>query len=81
MPVRGLSFRLDGLGVRRWTAKPIADPVLGLDEAGTREIGFDFLAETADVRAQHLRINDVISPPNCGGNLLKGADFAGEPAK
>ena len=61
-PLRCFSLRLDGSGVRRWTAKPIADPVLRLNEGGTGTIGFDFPAETANVRAQHLMINGIISP-------------------
>ena len=73
-----VSPRLNGLGVRWWTAKPIADPVLRLDEVGTCAIGFDFLAETANVRAQHLRVNGVIGPPNFGEDLLEGQDLAGE---
>ena len=72
--------RLAGLGVRRWTAKPIADPVLSLDEGGTGAIGFDLFSESADVRAQHLRINGVIGAPNFDEDLLEGEDFAGEPA-
>ena len=80
MPGRCFTRRLDGLGVSRWTAKPIADTVLSLDEGGTGVMGFDFLAETADMRAQHLRVNGVIGPPNLGEDLLEGDDFAGEAA-
>ena len=72
-----------GLGGLSWgsrTAKAVANAGHGLYYGGTGAIRLDFLAETADVRAQHLRVNGVIGPPNLGEDLLEGDDFAGEAA-
>ena len=63
------------------TAKAVANARYGLYYGGTGAFGFDFLAEAANVGAQHLRINDVIRPPKFGENLLDGEDFAVEPAQ
>ena len=62
------------------TEKAVTNAGDSLYKRRTGAIGFDFLAETADVGAQHLRIHGVISPPNFGEDLLQGEDFAVEPA-
>jgi len=72
---------LGSLSCRSHTKKAVANAKYSLYYGGTGAIGFDFLAGTADVGAQHLRINGVISTPNFGEDLLGGEDFTVEPAQ
>ena len=74
-------MRLESLSCGSHTAKAVAHARYSLYYGGTGAIGFDFLAQAADVGPQDLRINGVISPPNFGEDLLDGEDFTVEPAQ
>ena len=74
-------MRLGSLSWGSHTAKAVANAGHSLNKRGTGAIGFDFLAETANVGAQHLRINGGTGPPNFGEYLREGDNFAAGPGQ